>query len=259
MKGKVAALALVLTGACGRATTTAMPDIASMTCAATIAAVPQPSSLPALATVGAQEHVPLHGTIVPSGHGGGGPQPPIDVRGADRATSAEQLQAASDAACALRTTADAARAGYVRSANFTQGVGTHWTNWNLVDEPFDPARPAMLLYANLAGVTQLIGFSYWLRTSDPAGPAGFAGGADFWHRHYGMCFEPSGLLDREDIRAPALCDPGETYVNGRDMWMLHAWIVPGSANAWGTFAGLNPQLCSRTVADIDRCPGVGAP
>ena len=252
-------LGLALLVSCTGATKTVLPDVDSMRCGSTTAPAPQPSSLPALAAISAEERAALHGAIVPSGHGRAGPEPPIAVRGATRSTLATELRAAAAVACRLLTTADAARAGYVRSANFTQGVGTHWTNWDLVDAPFDPTRPSMLLYAPHLGATRLIGFSYWVRTSNPAGPDGFAGTEDQWHRHYGMCFDRAGLLDREDVRAPALCGLGEWYVNGQDMWMLHTWIVPGSANVWGTFAGLNPQLCSRTVPDIARCPGIGGP
>ncbi len=160
-------------------------------------------------------------------------------------------------ACQFRTTEDAQRAGYVMSANYDQGVGTHWTNWRLIDAPFDPTRPAMLLYGPRLGETRLVGFSYWVRTSHPSGPSGFAGSADHWHRHYGLCFDRSGLLQREDVRSPRLCQG--IYLNGEDMWMLHAWVVPGSPNTWGMFAALNPQLCSRAVADIARCPGLGGP
>ena len=136
----------------------------------------------------------------------------------------------------------------------TQGVGTHWTNWNLVDAPFDPTRPSMLLYAPRLGHTELVGFSYWVRTSAPAGPAGFAGTADAWHRHFGMCFDAHGMLQQEDVRTAAHCNG--LWMNGSDMWMLHAWIVPGFPNDWGVFAALNPVLCNRKVADIERCPGL---
>jgi hypothetical protein len=255
---------MLTVGACGStgvnaAPSVALPDIDTLTCASNATVAPGPTSLPALAQIGAKEHAPLHGQIVPSGHGNTGPEPPIEVKGATLVALAGELRAAAAVACQLRTTKDAARAGYVMSANFTQGVGTHWTNWGLIDAPFDPMRPAMLLYAPHLGRVELIGFSYWVRTADPAGPAGFSGPADKWHRHYGLCFGRSGLLEREDVRAPALCAPGEVYVNGQDMWMLHAWVVPGSANVWGTFAALNPQLCSRSVPDIERCPGLGGP
>jgi hypothetical protein len=247
-------LALVLLDACSPERERSLPDIGTLRCASTRAPAAQPSSLTALAQVGSKERAPLHGVIEHSGHGRAGAEPPIDVRGPTRSTLARELRAAAQVACQLHTTDDATRAGYVMSASFTEGVGTHWTNWRDIDAPFDPARPAMLLYGPRLGETQLVGFSYWVRTTEPAGPVGFAGPADKWHRHFGLCFDRTGLLQRENVRSPLLCDG--VYLNGADMWMLHAWVVPGAANAWGLFAALNPQLCRRDVADINRCPDV---
>jgi hypothetical protein len=247
--------ALVLVGACGSASNNSLPDIDALRCASTPAPPPQPSSLPALVQISARERAPLQGVIALTGHGAAGAQPPIDAQGGTKTTLARELRAAAGVACRLRTTEDAERAGYVMSASFTEGVGTHFTNWGLVDAPFDPTRPAMLLYGPRLDTTQLVGFSYWVRTDDPNGPAGFAGAADHWHRHFGMCFDRSGVLQSEDVRSPRLCSG--IYLNGADMWMLHAWIVPGAANVWGTFAPLNPQQCRRSVADIARCPSVG--
>ena len=253
----LALVALVGASACSSASAVTLPDINALHCSESAHAATQPSSLAALTELGSKERAPLDGLIVHSGHGKAGPAPAITVRGADEKALASELRAASLVACELRTPADAQRAGYVLSANFDQGVGSHWTNWNLVDAPFDATRPSMLLYGPRLGVTQLVGFSYWVRTSDPDGPGGFTGSADQWHRHYGLCFAQTGLLEREDVNDPTTCNG--VYLNGGDIWMLHAWVVPGAANVWGVFAPLNPQLCSRNVADIARCPGQEGP
>jgi hypothetical protein len=248
------AVALVLFTACGRTgMPVALPDIASTRCVATTPLAAQASSLPALRTISAEEDSPLSGVIEHSGHGDPGAQPAIAEKGATETALVAEIRAASQIACRLRTPADAARAGYVLSANYDEGIGTHWTNWRLVDAPFDPTRPSMLLYGPRLGETQLVGFSYWVRTSSRTGPDGFAGAADKWHRHFGMCFDSTGMLERENVRSPRLCDG--RFVNGTDIWMLHAWVVPGAPNVWGLFAPLNPQLCRRDVADIARCPG----
>jgi hypothetical protein len=252
---RAGAIALVLFTACGRTgTPVALPDIATTGCIATTPLAAQASSLPALRTISAEEDSPLSGVIDHSGHGDPGAQPAIAEKGATETALAAEIRAASQIACRLRTPADAARAGYVLSANYDEGIGTHWTNWRLVDAPFDATRPSMLLYGPRLGETQLVGFSYWVRTSSPTGPDGFAGTADKWHRHFGMCFDSTGMLERENVRSPRLCHG--TFVNGTDIWMLHAWVVPGAPNVWGLFAPLNPQLCRRDVADIARCPGV---
>jgi hypothetical protein len=250
-------LAFVLIDGCSSASARSLPDIEALRCASSEAPAVQPSSLKALVRLSSSERAPLHGVIEDLGHGRAGAQPPIDVRGATEATLARELLAAAHVACQFRTPADAERAGYIVSAAYTEGVGTHWTNWRLIDAPFDPARPAMLLYGPRLGATQLVGFSYWVRTRGSVEPDGFAGPSDKWHRHFGLCFDRKGLLQREDVRSPLLCNG--VYLNGADMWMLHAWIVPGAANPWGLFAPLNPQLCRRNVADIVRCPDIAGP
>jgi hypothetical protein len=250
-------VALVLLAGCSGGRSAALPDIGALRCESTDPLPAQGPGVSALTALAAKERAPLVGVIDHSGHGRAGPQPPIDVRGATKKALAEELRAAAGVACRLRTPDDARRAGYTLSSYYTEGIGTHWTKWPLVDAPFDPTHPSMLLYGPRLGTTQLVGFSYWVRTRDAAGPAGFAGPADRWHRHFGMCFDRTGLLLQEDLRSSALCRG--IYLNGSDIWMLHAWVVPGAPNVWGTFAPLNPQLCSRQVADVNRCPGMQTP
>ncbi len=248
-------LVLVVASGCGATSKpTALPDIQTAKCTTNVTSSEERPPPTAIAKLASEERAPLAGVIDHSGHGTPGLQPPIDAKGPTATALASEIRAAEQAACALRTPESAARAGYVLSSNYTEGIGTHWTNWGLVDAPFDPTRPSMLLYGPRLGETQLVGFSYWVRTTDHAGPDGFAGSADRWHRHYGMCFDRTMMLERENVRSPALCNG--TYMNGADMWMLHAWVVPGTANVWGLFAPLNPQLCRRSVADIARCPAV---
>ncbi len=246
---------VLVAAACGGSPSVpALPDIDALKCPPPQTTAAVASSLDALAPLAAKERAPITGRIVHAGHGRAGPEPALDVTGADRPVLARELRAAADVACRLRTTEDARRAGYTVSANFTEGVGTHWTNWRLVDAPFDPTRPSMLLYGPRLGETRLVAFSYWVRTLQAGGPNGFAGDADHWHRHFGLCFDTRGLLQRENVAARADC--AGRWLNGSDMWMLHAWVVPGDANLWGVFAALNPVLCRRNVPDISRCPGL---
>jgi len=245
-----------LAAQCGASSRVALPDIGALTCnPATPRVAAQTPSTTAIATAAATEQTPLVGPITDLGHDAVTPVSTDTVTGAARRDLAQQLRAAATAACALRTTDDAARAGYVYASAYTQGVGVHWINWRLVNEPFDPARPSMLLYAPSAHGDTLVGFSYWVRADAKTPPAAFSGDADRWHRHFGLCFDATGVLEREAVRSPQLCDG--PWINGSDLWMLHAWIVPGRPNPAGTFAGLDGALCSRTAPDISRCPGVG--
>src|SRR4051794_6351248 len=57
-----------------------------------------------------------------------------------------EIRAAVDAAASFPTTDAAATAGYTQSSTQLPGIGTHWVKWSLIDQPFDPAQPAMLLF-----------------------------------------------------------------------------------------------------------------
>jgi hypothetical protein len=162
----------------------------------------------------------------------------------------EQWQAAVAASSTLMTPEQARQAGYVQAAPFNEGVGTHWVKWSLVGHPFDPAAPAMLLYDGIPGrPVRLVGFSYWVGSTRE--PAGYAGPNDRWHRHAGLCFTRNGWLTDQQVPNSAACSG--FWLSGRNLWMLHAWVVPGLPNIWGRFAPSNPFLCPRTTKDIFPC------
>ena len=189
-----------------------------------------------------------------AGHDVWGPAPEPVLDPATAAALDAEWAVAVDAATRLATPEDAVAAGYQKAAAELPGIGAHYVNWDLVDEPFDPARPSMLLYDESAvRPTRLAGFSYWVRSPDVA-PEGFAGDADHWHMHHGLCFE-DGMLRDESVVDPADCR-GD-WLAGTDLWMGHAWVNPEVANPWGRFAPRNPAVCPGTAearADFNRCP-----
>ena len=197
---------------------------------------------------------PEHLTHDVAGHDVWGPvvEPVLDP--AVAAELDRQWAAASEAAERLATPEDAVAAGYQKAAAELPGIGAHYVRWDLVDAPFDPARPSMVLYdESSVRADRLAGFSYWVR-SVGAAPEGFAGSADHWHMHHGLCFV-DGLLMDEDVTDPAECR-GD-WLAGTDLWMGHAWVNPEVANPWGRFAPRNPAVCpasSEPVADFARCP-----
>jgi hypothetical protein len=173
---------------------------------------------------------------------------PLD--GAEATALDQQWATAVAAIPGLDTTGEAAGAGYVLSSLFAPGVGVHWVDWSAIAEPFDPARPAMLLFTRVGERDVLVGFSYWVQSVQA--PAGFAGPNDVWHAHHGLCVV-NGWVEREDVGSPLEC-PG-SWLAGDDLWMLHAWVVPEYANRWGRFALANPRLCpARTGrSDLATC------
>jgi hypothetical protein len=168
---------------------------------------------------------------------------PADLTAAQETTLAAQLDVARTVVPRFDTLQEAEAAGYVRGSGEGDGAGSHWIKWSLVDRPFDPAVPSQLLFdeLTLGEGPELIAFSYWV--SSPETPEGFAGDTDTWHRHVGMCFENAWLIG-ENVNDSASCN-GD-WINGSDLWMLHAWVVPGVENRLGQFASVNPLLCERT-------------
>ena len=180
----------------------------------------------------------------------GGPETTIVLDPADQATFDEQWAAADAAVAGLDTAEEATAAGYTRAAVQQSGIGTHWVNWQLIDRPFDPAHPAMLLFDERGAQPELVGFSYWIHAPEPDG---FAGTNDVWHQHTNLCIV-NGWVDRE--MAATAQDCAGSFLAGADLWMLHAWVVPGHENTWGPFAVTNPTLCPRAAGtpDVLRCP-----
>ena len=212
------------------------------------------AALRRLADTGGAHHLGGHDAMADhEGHAAFGPVDEVPLAPEDQARFDVEWAAAVEAAAGLTTPEAATDAGYAQASAPVAGVGTHWVRWTLVDAPFAPARPAMLLFEQRPGRPhRLAGFSYWVR-SEGAPPDGFAGPNDRWHRHDGLCFV-DGWLDREDVPSPAGCDDG-VWLSGDSLWMLHAWVMPDRPNAWGRFAPTNPDLCppKASVPDIASC------
>lgn len=181
----------------------------------------------------------------------GAPMPTVPLSSAEQTDFDRQLAAAVAASKSLSTEQAATADGYVPASLAVAGIGTHWVKWSLIDKPFDPASPAMLLFDASRKPHRLVGFSYWVRSAEA--PDGFAGPNDMWHQHSGLCVV-NGWVDREMASGTDQC--AGTYLAGSDLWMLHTWVVHGYANRWGLFAVQNPTLCPPAAGtpDIMRCP-----
>lgn len=152
-----------------------------------------------------------------------------------------QWESAVAAVPKLDTIEEVEAAGYVLASGHSDGAGVHYVKWSIVDRPFDPAEPSMLLFDELVRgePMELIAFSYWVSSEEQ--PVGFVGEDDSWHRHLGVCFVNGYIKDENVVREQC---PGD-WVNGMDLWMLHAWVVPGLENEYGRFHTVNPFLCER--------------
>jgi len=152
-----------------------------------------------------------------------------------------QWDAAVASAPTVDTIQEAEAAGYILASGHSDGAGVHYVKWSIVDRPFNPVKPSMLLFDELVRgePMELIAYSYWVSSDET--PEGFVGDEDTWHRHLGVCFVNGYIKDENVLREQC----GGDWVNGMDLWMLHAWVVPGLENDYGRFHTVNPFLCER--------------
>ena len=175
-------------------------------------------------------------------HGHRGPvQAQAITDSAIRTVLQTQLEAARSVTTSVRSTSAAQAAGYLRNTAYTPCGGTHWLNRTLVDNRFDPAKPEMLLFDGNGDDAELVGLSYYV-VSGSVAPEGFAGPNDQWHQHVVLCIK-DGVVAGPATMTEAQCTArGGKPNNAANAWMLHAWVVAGWENAWGTFAPENPEL-----------------
>jgi len=160
----------------------------------------------------------------------------------------EQLKEARAAAEEFNTVDKAMAAGYRNTTNDVPFMGAHFLNQQyLMDGVFDPGKPEGLLFSKLGGTTwTLVGVWYLIIPGVNHGvtvttpPEGFAGNLDLWHQHYGLCTR-DGIISENNTKASCDADHGNWVGDLR--WMMHAWVVPETAdNPNGVFGYLNNNL-----------------
>ena len=166
-------------------------------------------------------------------HGVAVPEQPLDT--ATRQLLGQQLTQARQAALAFPTVADAVKAGYQMVTPFVPLIGAHYINFRYVDGNFDLAHPEMLLYDGTDPTSRIVGLSYFV--ASPNGPPdGFAGPNDHWHQHIGLCIKDRVVVGGESTTPEECARRGGTKVGLHDMWMVHAWVVPGWDSPEGVFS-----------------------
>jgi hypothetical protein len=166
-------------------------------------------------------------------HGVAVPEQPVDEP--TRQLLGQQLTIARQAAEQFPTVADAVAAGYRMVTPFVPLIGAHYINFSLVDGTFDPAHPEMLLYNGTDPTSQIVGLSYFVASPNGA-PDGFAGPNDHWHQHIGLCIKNSVVVGGETTTPEECAKRGGTKVGLNNMWMVHAWVVPGWDSPQGVFS-----------------------
>lgn len=151
----------------------------------------------------------------------------------------EQIAAARTAALAHPTAADAMAAGYVKVSTYISKIAAHYVRLDRFDRYFDPAMPESLLYDGEGPEARVVGVAY---LSDAA-LIGFAGPWDHWHSHPHLCTDPvTGLIIDAELDQLGCVALGGNFLDGLNLWMVHAWVVPGLESPDGIFSEGHPLL-----------------
>ena len=181
------------------------------------------------------------GTASGHGHSGVSPHTYIEDR-AVRDQVAAELTIARAAALRYPTAADARAAGYTQSTPYVPRIGAHWLKAAALGNPFDPGEPEMLLYDGNGLDARIVGLSYLGLTDPETPPEGFAGPNDPWHQHIGLCVRGTTVVGDVDTSDEDCRERGGQKSALDNLWMSHAWVVPGWESAWGTFSAEHPDL-----------------
>jgi hypothetical protein len=195
-------------------------------------------------------------SVLVSEHGARGMVKQEPLTEAQRLELQSQMEAARAAAAKYPTVATALAGGYSESTVYVPCIGAHYTNEAYAGS-FNPATPSELLYDGTTPQSKLVGLSYLVWHPGGTPPPGFAGPNDHWHQHNangGLCLK-GGMVVGGEADTPAQC----AAAGGRkalllDVWMLHAWVVPGYDCDWGVFSGECPELGGRLGGNMWESP-----
>jgi hypothetical protein len=181
--------------------------------------------------------------VVVGEHGARGMVKQLPLTHAQRMVLQRQIEQSRAAAIAYPTVKDAEAAGYVRSTVYVPCIGAHYTNVSLA-RSFDPRHPSELLYDGSTPDAKIVGLSYLVYHHNGP-PPGFAGPNDHWHQHNangGLCLSGAGVIAGEESSRAECAALGGHKTLLIDVWMMHAWVVPGFECSWGVFSGECPEL-----------------
>ena len=167
------------------------------------------------------------------------------------------------------TIEEACAAGFTISSSQNPNMGIHAQNPNGTYGEFDPARPAMVLYAKEGGEDltqaeqgncvdgewtgepgyQSVGAVFTTPMTEEH-PDAFAGPIDNWHIHFNTCAgsPQEGGTNTEVSESATLgsqqrCeDSGGQFMEVIPVWMMHAYVDPDHDAQGGVFAMFNPSI-----------------
>ena len=148
------------------------------------------------------------------------------------------------------TAAQAKEAGYMMTASFVAGMGSHWLNFSLLDGKFDIDNPEILLYSGNDDGSRLIGLSYLVVSHPGITPTqGFTGDNDEYHTHKQLCRRENVIVG-DSLTPDDVCRQlGGTLQREDDRFMMHVWLIPGCESPWGMFSAANPLIDNAVMSN----------
>jgi hypothetical protein len=147
------------------------------------------------------------------------------------------------------------------------------------NQPFDPAKPQILIYGGDNPDSPLVGVGYLFAGSDTP-PEAYTGGNDWWHLHSKICagidFRTAPNLDTEELTEEQCRAMGGTLrelfpaqpgMGSGGIWLLHMWMIQPYEYRPDLFVSGHPCLGSTGVlpqsdpcwATAHRDPALGMP
>jgi hypothetical protein len=188
-----------------------------------------------------------------SGHGERGPVPVQPLDAATRDQLASQIAISNAFVAAHPTVKEAEADGYRRITPYVPCIAAHYIKAGELTNPFDPARPEIVLYDGTSPDSKIVGLSYLQFAGKDAPPEGFPGPVDPWHIHAQLCLGAGGVLGDERTTEEECAARGGRIQKLDNLWMNHMWNVPGWESRWGMFSGEHPDL-GGVMGNINASP-----
>lgn len=191
----------------------------------------------------------------------------------DCVTLGAQMDLAKAYAKRYPTLGDALDAGFRTSFAFIPGMGTHTGRDTMspelladpdlnrfdpvipgiIDSTFKPGEPEFLQYDGNGPDAELVGMSWYVRTTDGNPPEGFVGGNDWWHHHPRLCFRTTDALIISVNASDASCTAsGGENLYMHNYYMVHLWVVDDLEYHGDVFAPTHPCItASGAIRDMD--------
>jgi hypothetical protein len=141
---------------------------------------------------------------------------------------------------AFKTRGDAKKAGSVQAVQFVVGLGTHDSVPSYTRMGLPPGPPMFLQYDGSADSAPLAGISWFTTGSNSGPPEGFPGKNDWWHTHTTLCYatkDGSRQVVGNEISDADCQAKGGMNIRLPNIFMSHAWIIPGYEDRYDVFAG----------------------